>query len=181
MKSTIMIALLRGINVGGHKKTPMAELRELLITKGLTNVKTYIQSGNVLFDNPDSSIEDLSLLIANAIKTLFYFEVPVIVKSETDLLRIFDACPFSEEIKQNSMFVILEKAPAERNKKMVLSGTAHDGETFKIINDCLYFYSETGYGRTKFNMKTMEKKLEVNATSRNYKTMVKLVSLASEN
>ncbi|WP_241485264.1 DUF1697 domain-containing protein [Psychroserpens damuponensis] len=170
------IVLLRGINVGGHRKVPMAELRELLTKTGFEAVKTYIQSGNIVL-NAAQEKSTIETNVKQAIASHFGFDVPVIAKTRAELKQIFDACPFSEEKKENSYFVLLSKIPESELVDEVMHIT-YDNEIFQIINDCLYFYSSVGYGRTKFNMNAFEKKLNVKATSRNFKTMVKLLSLS---
>jgi uncharacterized protein (DUF1697 family) len=173
------IALLRGINVGGHKKVPMAELRELLTKSGLENVKTYIQSGNVVFQSSINNTKTLEEEIKSSIVNHFGFDVSIIVRTRAQLNTIFDNCPFTEEKKVSSYFAILSDIPNEDLVKTAYEKT-YENEEYKILNDCLYFYCANGYGNAKFNMNYFEKKLEVSATSRNYKTMVKLLSL-SEN
>jgi len=93
------IALLRGINVGGHKKVPMAELRELLSKSGFGNVQTYIQSGNVILESSEGQINSIEEQIKKVILDYFGFDVPVIVKTNDDLQAIFDTCPFTKEQK----------------------------------------------------------------------------------
>ncbi len=174
------IALLRGINVGGHRKVPMAELRELLTKIGLSNVKSYIQSGNVIFQAKEIPFTQLENGIRKSIKTHFGFEVSVMVRTRQQLQKIFDDCPFSEDKKINSYFGILSHYPQEDLVQKAYEKT-YENEEYKIINDCLYFYSDKGYGNAKFSLNYFEKKLNVNATARNYKTMLKLLSLSSEN
>jgi len=171
------IALLRGINVGGHKKVPMAELRKLLTSAGFRDVKTYIQSGNVILNTSGKSQHKIESQISKSILEHFKFEVPVIVRTREDLLVIFEACPFSEVQKEKSYFILLSDIPEAKFVDEV-STISYENEAFKIVNDCLYFYSSVGYGRTKFNMSALERKLNVRATSRNYKTMLKLLSLS---
>jgi uncharacterized protein (DUF1697 family) len=173
------VALLRGINVGGHKKVPMSELRDLLTNGGFQNVQTYIQSGNVIFQSSKKASE-LETEIQKIILNHFGFEVPVIVKTNNELQTIFNRCPFSEEKKENSYFILLSGIPNEHVIEKT-QGILYENEEVVIKNDCLYFYSSTGYGRTKFNMNTYERKLKVTGTARNYKTMVKLLSLSTEN
>ena len=172
------ITLLRGVNVGGHKKVPMAQLRTLLAKSGLKNIKTYIQSGNVIFQ---SSIKDSKKLEHNIQKSIldhFGFEVFVIVKTRLHLKAIFNTCPFSEEKKKDSYFAILSDTP---NKDLIIevSKKTYENEAYKIIDDCLYFYCANGYREAKFNLNFFERKLCVNATARNYKTMVKLLSMSN--
>jgi uncharacterized protein (DUF1697 family) len=168
------IALLRGINVSGQKKIPMAELRELLTKSGFSNVETYIQSGNVFFQSSESKKENLEIQIHESIKSHFGFEVPTLVLKPNELQEIFDACPFSENQKTRSYFMMLYEA-ADNNLVEEISKLSDANETFHITNKCIYFYSAIGYSKSKFNNNFFERKLKVTATARNYKTMVKLV------
>ncbi len=177
-KMKIFIALLKGINVGGHKKVPMAELRELLSKEGFENVQTYIQSGNVLLRSSMKSNE-IQDKIEKAIKSHFGFEVSVIVKTRSELQDVFDASPFSDEIKEQSYFIMLNKTPNKELLKEVKS-MWYENEEVVIKDDTLYFHSSAGYGKAKFNMATFERKLKVIGTARNFNTIVKLLSLSAE-
>jgi uncharacterized protein (DUF1697 family) len=172
------IALLRGINVGGHKKVPMNVLKELFEEQGFQQVQTYIQSGNVIFKSSEKA-NTLEEIIKKSIQDYFGFEVSVIVKNPDELQTILKDCPFSNDQKENSFFVVLNKIPdaALIEEAQQIS---YENEEIVIKNSALYFYCAAGYARTKFNMNTFERKLQVIGTSRNYKTMIKLVSLASE-
>lgn len=173
------IALLRGINVGGHKKVPMSELRQLLSEVGFKDVQTYIQSGNVVFKNKKTNPLELESRIQNAIQNHFGFEVFVLVKTRVQLQHIFNDCPFIEEKKKKSYFMLLHDTP---NQDLVAEATAktYEGEEYQIIKDCIYYYCEKGYSQAKFNMNFFEKNLNTFATSRNYNTMVKLLSLSED-
>ena len=173
------IALLRGINVGGKKKVLMAELRDLLTEIGLKNVKTYIQSGNIIFNSEDKAIIKLEQEISSAIQSHFGFDVPVLVKIHQELQQIVSACPFSEERKQKSYFSLLYSAPNETVRDDI-SKMDYQNDTVEITQKCVYLYPALGYGKTKYNNNFFECKLEVTATARNYKTMMKLLELASE-
>ena len=173
------IALLRGINVGGHKKVPMAELRELFVKSGLDNVKTYIQSGNVIFQTSMSGSKDLETNIQKLILNKFGFEVPVLIKTKEELSLIYNNCPFIDDKKMESYFVFLSAIPSESLIKVASEKTYSDDE-YVILKDCIYLFCSKGYGRTKFNLSYFEKKLNLNATTRNYKTMVKLLALSEE-
>lgn len=171
------IALLRGINVGGHKKVPMAELRGLLTKSGLENVKTYIQTGNVIFQSSSKSTKTLEEKIKQSILEHFGFDVYVLVRTRAQLSKIFNDCPFPEEKKENSYFAILSNVPKEDLVQEAYKKT-YENEEYEILNDALYFYCANGYGKAKFNLNFFERKLMVSATARNYKTMVKLLSLS---
>jgi uncharacterized protein (DUF1697 family) len=174
----VYIALLRGVNVGGKNKILMAELRELFEAIGLLNVKTYIQSGNIVFTSKEKSCAHLEFYMKEAIQSRFNLEVPVIVKTKSGLQQVFNDCPFSEDKKQKSYFSMLYEAPNETLINEV-SKIKYENEEVVVTPKCVYFYSSIGYGKTKYNNNFFERKLQVVATARNYKTMVKLLDLAS--
>lgn len=172
-------ALLRGINVSGQKKVPMAELRDLLSGLGFSHVQTYIQSGNVVFGSAEENSQKLAHDIQQEIKSHFGFEVPVLVKTSRQLKEILTQTPFSKEKIEQSYFTLLHQKPdgtlAEDVKLL-----KYPNEEFYITDECVYFFSSAGYGKAKCNNNFFEQKLKVTATTRNYKTMVKLLSLCSD-
>ena len=172
------IALLRGINVGGHKKVPMAELRDVLTSSGLENVRTYIQSGNVIFQSSSHDKKALERIIKKSILDQFGFDVPVLVKTKDELLTIFNACPFQEEKKVESYFIMLSEFP-EENLIAENSGQLFPKEEFVITKDCIYIFYALGAGKAKLGVNWFEKKLKVKATARNYRTVVKLLALSA--
>lgn len=170
------IAFLRGINVGGHKKMPMQELRNVL-SNHFKDVKTYIQSGNVVFKASETDKKSLEKIINNEISIHFSFNVTVIVKTINDIENILQSCPFSEEKKEKSYFTLLHTIPLKKHVETA-NTISYPNEEFTIVKDCIYFFSSVGYGNVKFNTNLFEKKLEVNATSRNYRTLIKVIKLA---
>ncbi|TJY37864.1 DUF1697 domain-containing protein [Pontimicrobium aquaticum] len=171
------IALLKGINVGGHKKVPMAELRELFSQSGFKNVRTYIQSGNVILQSSEKSNLKIEKTVKEAITNYFGFEVSVLVKTRQDLQRIFNNSPFSEDEKKASYFIMLHNTPDKELVK-ITSEKIYEGEAYQIIEDFIYYYSANGFGQSKFDAKFFERKLNTYATARNYNTMLKLLSLS---
>jgi uncharacterized protein (DUF1697 family) len=171
------IALIRGINVSGLKKILMADLRVLLEKSGLQNVKTYIQSGNVIFTSSEKK-EVLSNLISEAILKQYGWEVPVLVFTSSELKLIFDNCPFSEEKKEKSYFILLESKPTTKTI-LETSKLSTPKEEFVITNVCIYIYYDLGAGKAKLGTNFFERKLKVKATARNYRTMKKLLELAN--
>ena len=172
------IALLRGINVGGHKKTPMAELRSHLGKLGFENVQTYIQSGNIVLQSKIESKAKIENLISDSILDHFGFEVPVVVKTHSELLSILDQCPFSKEKKENSYFSLLYKQP-DNSSIEEANKISYPNEEIVVTTNCIYFYCSMGYGRAKFNSNLFEKTLKTKFTARNYRTMMKLLELSS--
>ncbi|GAA4293799.1 DUF1697 domain-containing protein [Aestuariibaculum suncheonense] len=173
------IALLRGINFSGQNKIPMAELRASLTEAGFKGVQTYIQSGNVVFKTSLKEEKIIAERISKAIFKQFGFEVSVLVKTPEAFKTIFGASPFSEEALKKSYFMLLFDKPKRDLVEGLLQLNTSE-EQFKITDDCIYFYSVNGYGKTKFNNNFFERKLKVIATARNYNTMLKLLSLSAE-
>jgi uncharacterized protein (DUF1697 family) len=170
------IALLRGINVSGQKKILMADLRSLIETCGFTNVQTYIQSGNVIFD---SEKEISSEIISEAIEKKYGWHVPVLLTTAGELQAILDGCPFPKEKKEKSYFGLLYDPPSTEAIETTLS-YEYPNEEFHITHNCVYFFCATGYGRAKTGGKFFERNLKVEITSRNFRTMTKLVELAAD-
>ena len=170
------IAFLRGINVGGHKKILMADLKLLFKSLGLQNVQTYIQSGNVVFKSKDEI--KLATKITEAIELKYGFFVPVLIKKASELSEIVLKCPFFNEKREKSYFILLEESPAKENIELT-AAFSNLKEEFHIVEDCVYIYYLEGAGKAKMGVNFFERKLKVKATARNYRTMVKLLSLVS--
>ena len=172
------IALLRGINVSGQKKIMMTDLKKMFESLGFSNVKTYIQSGNVAFGSEENSIHILEKTISEGIKSRFEFDVSVLVKTKNHLVEIFKKCPFTENKKVKSYFIILHKKPDKSLVNFVMEMNVPN-EEFHIINSCVYIYYSHGAGKAKCGTNFFENKLKVSATARNYNTITKLIALAS--
>ncbi|WP_298477513.1 DUF1697 domain-containing protein [uncultured Maribacter sp.] len=174
------IALLRGINVSGHKKIKMADLRLLLEKEDFTNVKTYIQSGNIIFSSQEEDSTKLEHQLSTLIKENYDFEVPVLVKNAEQIKDILDKNPYKnkEDLASNKIyFVVLKEAPKIENSS-ILSSISFQNEQLVITPTCVYLRCALGAGKAKCTNNFIEKKLKVSATTRNYKTMLKLQEMA---
>lgn len=172
------IALLRGINVGGHKKILMADLKALFEGLNFKDVKTYIQSGNVVFSSEEK--QDFEGIIANAIEAKYGFIVPILVKKASEMNKIIEKCPFFDEKLKNSYFILLQEKPSLTNIDLTVAlASSYPNEEFIIMDDCVYIFYSEGAGKAKMGINFFEKKLKVSATARNYRTMVKLIDMAS--
>ena len=169
------IALLRGINVGGHKKLKMAALKLLFEDLGFQNLTTYIQSGNVVFSSEE--MDGLSERISKEIEKRFGWDLPVLVKTAYEIAEILKACPFEETKKAEAYFMLLASPPKDELMEAVRE-ISYPNEEFVLTPECVYIYFGNGYGNAKLNNNFFEKKLKVAATTRNYRTLVKLVELA---
>ncbi len=180
-KMKTYIAFLRGINVSGKHKIPMAELRELCGSLKLRDVKTYIQSGNVVFKSELENATELEVVISKAILKSFGFEVPVIVKTSSQLRDILNNNPFESEdeiIRKQVYFVLLNDVP-KVEELTKFKAEMYKNEEFLISENCIYLKCKVGYGKAKLNNNFIERKLKVLATTRNYRTMHKLLDLSN--
>ncbi|MEL6811617.1 MAG: DUF1697 domain-containing protein [Bacteroidota bacterium] len=168
------IALLRGINVSGQKRILMADLRLLFESLGLVDVRTYIQSGNVLFKTSEGN--GLAEKIAKAIEVKYGWKVLILVKTASELVKIVEKCPFSDEKKQKSYFVLLDQPPSE-DRIRATQELSHQNEEFQITSNCVYIFYAEGAGKAKWGNNWFERKLKVNATARNYRTLRKLIEM----
>ncbi len=174
------IALLRGINVSGQKKIKMADLRQILEENGLKNVKTYIQSGNIIFDSEPVDRSALQEKIAIIIRQQFGFDVPTLVLRKNDVEHILKSNPYLEEADESKLYYVLMKNTPEEVLAQQFSQLQFKNEGFKITDTCVYLFCKSGYGKAKLNNNLIENKLKVKATTRNHKTMLKLLELVSD-
>ncbi|WP_066071374.1 DUF1697 domain-containing protein [Neobacillus soli] len=175
----IYIALLRGINVGGHHKIKMADLRSLLETIGLRKVKTYIQSGNVLFESEEAA-KQLSMRMEEEIGKTFGFPVPVILRTATEFEHIIRNCPFATDTLKEGESIhaaFLADEPSEKGIQH-LSTIKSEMDEYKIEGKEVYFYFRESILKSK--IVSQLPKLGVPATVRNWKTVIKLAAIAKE-
>ena len=174
------IAFLRGINVGGHKKIKMADLRLLLEGLGYKEVLTYIQSGNAIFNALEEEKDKLENQISETIKNQYGFEVPVLVKNRTEINKILDINPYNDpdDLTSNKIYFVLLKKVPEKEDIEATSAMTFENEKFIITPECVFIRYDLGAGKAKCGINFFESKLKVAATSRNYRTMTKLLELS---
>ena len=176
------IALLRGINVSGHKIVKMEILRKVLGELDFKNIATYIQSGNVIFD---SAVEDVAVLeqqIAHKIEEHFGFLVPVRITTLAELKTIVAENPFVQENLQDTTqpyVAFLSEVPKNENL-IQLQAIDFANDRFINKNSVLYLWYDDSAANTKLNNVVIEKKLQLKATARNWKTVLKLIALTEK-
>ena len=181
----IYIALFRGINVGGKNLLKMKELVELFQKLGLQNVKTYIQSGNVVFTHKKKgkelieNLETLSQKITKTIQKNYHFEPKVLILALQKFEKIVALNPFleKENISKTVHVSFLDKIPTKPDLE-ALEALKQKKEEFSLIEDIFYFYAPEGIGRSKLAAQ-LEKKLGVCATGRNWRSVCKIQELAN--
>jgi uncharacterized protein (DUF1697 family) len=173
------IAILRGINVSGQKKVIMTELKALFESLGFLSVQTYIQSGNVIFE---SDKQGLATVINQAITTKYTFDVPVQVVAKEELEFVVKHNPFLSKGKGDEKFLHYTFLKDQPNEELiaVLESQNFEGEEFKITKKVVYLHCPNGYGKAKMNNNFIERKLKVVATTRNLKTVNRLIKLSEK-
>jgi uncharacterized protein (DUF1697 family) len=173
------IALLRGINVSGAKTIKMEELRLTFQKLGFENVTTYIQSGNVVFTASETATSQLAAKIAEAIKTDFGFDVPVVVLTAAELQTIAKNNPLNDGTRDEAFLHVtfLAENPAAFNLSDI-EAKKQGNEEIVISGKVVYLYCPHGYGKTKLTNTFLESKLKVPATTRNWKTTCELLRMA---
>lgn len=172
-----LVAFLRGINVGGKRKVLMVDLKLLFQKLGAKNVVTYIQSGNVVFDYDEGiSISDLEKFIEEAIKLKYGFDVPVIVKTSIEIDQVISDSPYQKEEIEKLYLAFLKDIPSEEGLDR-LSAFDFNNDEYSVKGKYVYLkYSEKA-SQSKLTNNMIENKLKVVASSRNWKTMLKLREL----
>ncbi|MFD9394524.1 DUF1697 domain-containing protein [Streptomyces sp. NPDC060000] len=178
--TTTYAALLRGINVGGSRKVPMAQLRTLLEELGLGDVRTHLQSGQAVFSCGHGDEESLAAELAAAIEKHFGFAVGVIVRDHAYLKAVADACPFpAAELEAKQLHATYFSTPVEAERYAEIDRAAHLPEEFRLGDRVLYLYAPEGLGRSKLAEQLSRPRLNKGliATTRNWNTVVKLVEM----
>jgi uncharacterized protein (DUF1697 family) len=169
-----MVALLRAVNVGG-RKLPMAELRALCGALGWTNVATYIQSGNVVFDADCTPAEAEAALEAR-IAAAYGYDAPTVVRTAAHWAGYAPACPFPEAARATPNFLLLlvSKQPPAAGAVDAIQSRAQAGEVVRQAGDGIWIHFPNGSGTSKITPTIIDKAIGSPATSRNCRTVVTL-------
>jgi uncharacterized protein (DUF1697 family) len=163
------IALLRGVNVGTGRKVPMNDLRALFDSLGHTDVRTYIQSGNVVFATKDAAPARVQSAIEQGITRDFGLDVAVLLRKRADVAKVLERNPFGAE----AYITFLDDLP-DRKLVAALDPAPYSPDEFVVYGREVFVRCPNGYGRTKINNAFFERKLATRATTRNYKTVMTL-------
>jgi uncharacterized protein (DUF1697 family) len=171
----MFIALLRGINVGGRSKVPMAELRDLCTALGWRDVRTYINSGNVVFEALPKG-PALEAALEKALKEAFGFAPPVIVRTASQVKALAAANPFPEasEAEPNRVLVGVSKEKPKVGAAEAIQAKAAAGEKVAEAGGVLWFHYPQGVGTSKLTPALIDRAAGSPLTARNWRTMLKL-------
>ena len=183
------VALLRGINVGGHNKVPMAELRQVVASLGHADVATYIQSGNVVFSTAETDIAALAAGLEEAIAAAFGTQVRVVVLSRDELAQVIRDNPYSGEPNPRAVHaVFLSAAPgpevaegvadARRRAEQKQPGTR---DAAQVIGRTIYLHTPDGFGRSELAVLITSggrgRAGDLAGTARNWATVTRLLEM----
>jgi uncharacterized protein (DUF1697 family) len=173
------VAMLRGINVGSGKIVKMERLRASFEALGFDGVRTYVQSGNVIFESEEKSSARLSKTIEEKIQRDFGFTVPVLLKTSKEMEQIVSNNPLVKEkgIDHSKLHVTFLSGAPPKTAVKALEPLATDRERFRILNREIYLYCPDGYGNTKLSNNGIERKLSVVATTRNWRSVNTLLEM----
>ena len=176
----IFIALLRGINIGGHHKIKMDALLKLCESLGFQSVQTYLQSGNVIFRSRDDNAARVSKKIQDAIERKAGFRIDVMLRTITELREAIARNPFANRrgIEPNKFgLTFLEQAPSREQRENLLKLNITP-EELHLEGRELYIYFTNGMARPSFSPPVIERTLKTPGTTRNWNTVSKLLEIA---
>jgi uncharacterized protein (DUF1697 family) len=165
--------LLRGVNVGGHAKVPMARLREIAAGLGYAEPATYLQSGNLVVSAPGATADGVGDAIAGALRRELDVDVDVMVRQRDEVDAVIAANPFGELAddpkRLQVMFLAAHPAP---DRVAALDGDRFAPERFELGERCVYQWFPDGVGRSKLAAAPWERWLGVRGTARNWRTVM---------
>ncbi len=170
--------LLRGVNVGGKNRLPMKDLTSILESLGCRDVKTYIQSGNAVFQISPAGAKDLAARASAAIAERLGLEVPVVVRTRPQMAGIVAANPFlAENLPAESLHVLFLAGIPKAEALSRLDPDRSPPDAFRVVGSEVYAYLPNGVSNSKLTQGWFESKLGLAATGRNWRTVTTVLSM----
>jgi uncharacterized protein (DUF1697 family) len=165
-----LIALLRGVNVAGKRKVPMSDLRSLFETLGHTDVRTYIQSGNVVFTTKAGTPTRIRSTIEKTLERDFGYDVTVLLRTTAEMAAIVKRNPYGSDA-----YVTFLEGAADKKRVAAIDPAPFAPDEFTVKGHEVFLRCPNGYGKTQINNTFFERKLATKATTRNWKTVTTLL------
>jgi uncharacterized protein (DUF1697 family) len=178
----VIVAMLRGVNVGGHNRVPMEELTKLCASLKLRGVQTYVQSGNVIFKTDEKDFVALAKRMERAIAKKFGVRTDVVLRSAAELREVVARNPFAERrgiVPGKLLVTFLGGDPGEEARVAVRAIRCAPDELF-IDGREAYMYFPNGMGRPTLSWATIPKTLKVSGTGRNWNSVTKMLEMAEK-
>jgi uncharacterized protein (DUF1697 family) len=172
------VALLRGINLGARNKVPMAELRRLLEESGYDSVRTYIQSGNVLFTSAASDRAALARRLERAVEDAFGVSAAVVLRKFAEIGRVARSHPFGEDTSKTQVAFLAKEPRREAVRELKRLDIAPD--RVEVVRSDVYLHYPNGVQGARLSGAVLERQLGVQATVRNWRTVTRLAEMAEE-
>jgi uncharacterized protein (DUF1697 family) len=172
------VALLRGVNVGGRNKLPMKDLAAMFERLGCTNVRAYVQSGNVVFDAPERALATIPARIAAAVRERFGHAPETIVRSREDLRSVIDGNPFvarGADLARLQVMFLAQRPSPERAAS--LDPDRSPGDEYVLAGRELYLYQPGGIAESKLTNAYFDAKLKTTSTGRSWRTVLAIADL----
>jgi uncharacterized protein (DUF1697 family) len=176
-----IVALIRGINVGGHRPLAMKRLREIVESLGYTEARTYLQSGNVVFEARAEDPRDHARTLQAALRDKQGLDVPVVALTARDLRRVVSSNPFLDrkDIQEGHLHVAIPAGSLPRSGLGKDPIPAGPGEEAVVASGAVYLLCPGGYGQTKLTNAVLERRLGLPVTVRNWRTICELDRMAA--
>ncbi|HEX9015112.1 MAG TPA: DUF1697 domain-containing protein [Chloroflexota bacterium] len=172
------VALLRGINVGGKNKLPMKDLADLFAAAGCGDVRTYIQSGNVIFGTHPDPLEALPAQIAGAIRERWGFDVPVMLRTVEEMREVVRNNPFLQAgADEKALHVLFLDSPPDQRRIAQLDPDRSRPDEFAVRGREIYLWLPNGVARSRLTNDYFDSKLATTSTGRNWRSVLKLFDL----
>lgn len=179
--SSTHVALLRGINVGGRNKLPMVELAQVFVESGAGNVRTYIQSGNVVFTAAAAVTKGIGAAVAGLIEKRFGLRVPVVVRSAGEMEGVLAGNPFLRKgAEVATLHVAFLADRPEARRVAALDANRSPGDSFAVAGREIYLHLPNGVARTKLTNDYFDRALGTVSTVRNWRTVETLAGMAKQ-
>jgi uncharacterized protein (DUF1697 family) len=179
MSTTSLVALLRGVNVGGKRSLPMAALREVCEEIGWTGVRTWIQSGNVVFRAPSAPTATLEQALQDALMARCSLDVPVVVRTAEELAQAVANNPFLPETDPELLHVGFLQGWPTAAAVASLDPERSPPDEFAVVGRELYLKLPNGMARTKLTSAWLDRRLGTVVTARNWRSVLALAELVS--
>jgi len=170
------VAFLRGINVGGHHKVPMKELKRILQNMGFENVITLLNSGNVIFEAKPKEIAELESEIAQKLNSSFGFPIPVIILSAENLKQLISSDPFQgiTLTKETRLYISFLRNKPQTDFRLPWVSEDKSFQILKIHEDDIVSVLDLSLGKTVKGMDALEKLFGKDITTRNWNTILRI-------
>lgn len=172
------VAFLRGINVGGHHKVPMAELHLIMEEQGFENVITLLNSGNVIFDSTNKYPDDLEKIISKKLEKTFNFSVPTIIRDSKSIMEIFNDAPFQHEEMHKDIRLYISFLRKQSQIDLATPWASSDNayRIIEIRETSILSVLDLSVSKTTNTMENLEKIFGKDITTRNWNTIERIVN-----